>query len=113
MGKKMLPIDSEKLRETLINECVSISEAGRSVGQSEKFFGNFIRKGEIPEYATYLLEGVLGIPYEVYARVEPVVDPNPEPAVQEDCDWCRVYRAVVQEVSIRFCPMCGKRIGGE
>ena len=105
MGKKMLPVDGEKLRELLIKEVGSISEAGRAVGQSEKFFGNFIRKGEIPEYATFLAEGVLGIAYDSYAPEDPVTE-----SVKEDgCDWCKTLKIVEPEAwrMVRYCPKCG------
>lgn len=105
MAKKMLPVDGEKLRELLIKEVGSLSEAGRAVGQSEKFFGNFIRKGEIPEYATFLAEGVLGIAYDAYAPAEPVT----EPVKEDGCDWCKTLKIVEPEAwrMFRYCPKCG------
>ena len=104
MGKKMLPVDGEKLRELLIKEVGSISEAGRAVGQSEKFFGNFIRRGQIPEYATYLAECVLGIAYDAYAPEEPVKE--------DGCEWCETYKQVVQKPwrTVKYCPRCGKML---
>ena len=105
MAKKMLPVNGEKLRELVIEAAGSVSEAGRAVGQSEKFFGNFIRKGEIPEYATYLAEGVLGIAYDAYAPAEPVT----EPVKEDGCDWCKTLKIVNPEAwrMVRYCPKCG------
>lgn len=106
MAKKMLPVNGEKLRELVIEAAGSVSEAGRAVGQSEKFFGNFIHRNEIPEYATYLAEGVLGIPYECYAApAEPVT----EPVKENGCDWCKTLKIVNPEAwrMVRYCPKCG------
>ncbi len=104
MAEKMLPINGEKLRELLIQYCDSISGAGRKVGKSDKFYGNFIRLGRIPEYAMYLTDGVLGIPYDEYKQEEPSVE------VREDgCDWCKTLKIVNPEAwrMVRYCPKCG------
>ena len=111
MAEKMLSIDGEKFRSLLMEKCGSLSEAGRNVGKSSKFFGNFIRMERIPEYAMLLADSVLGVPYESYAPAKPAS----EPVEQEDCEWCVIYKQVVGEPwrTIKYCPKCGKLLGGE
>lgn len=104
MAEKMLPVNGEKLRELLIENCGNLTEAGRRVGKSGKFYGNFIRLGRIPGYAMLLTDSILGIPYDEYKLEEPRME-----VTEDGCEWCRVYKQAVAEPwrTIKYCPKCG------
>lgn len=140
MAEKMLPIDSAKFKALLVEKYGSQARASKIVGKSEKFFGNFIHRNEMPEYATYLVEGKLGIPYEKYKLVS-----DDEKANGSYCEWCQEDETtflinndewkvnsslafmpktkklgilalfgdetiVDKDVNIKYCPMCGRKL---
>ena len=108
MIQKKLPIDGVKLGDAIAEKWGTQKIAGEKVGKSDKFFGNFIKRKCIPEYAMLLTDKVLGIPYEDYAPAEPVIK-------HEGCEWCACYLQAVglEARTLNYCPMCGKLLGGE
>ena len=80
------PINTERLKAEIAKKSLSAGEASQKCGFASTWIPRFYQNNEIPEYAIYLLESVIGIPYDNYA---PDTDaPAEEKVEHEPCRFC-------------------------
>lgn len=80
-------IDGQKLKSEILRKCRSYGEADRIMGFSSAI-GNWINRNTIPEYATYIIEAKLDIPFDSYAEKEPEEQSTQE-AKKKPCHYCK------------------------
>lgn len=71
---KLVEIDGEKLRNVIAEKNLSLAEVSRSLGFSNKFIGECIRRNSINRVGIVGLEHILGINFDDYKPAEPVND---------------------------------------
>jgi len=56
--RKMVDVDEEKLRKTIKDKGLSLSEAGKKMGFSANYFHKIFAKGAMPESSILLMESI-------------------------------------------------------